>query len=232
MSRNYYAAEVQVYNEKFYLNTESGEGIAEVLKKLEALINRFASNTYFPNCNFEDVKSELYILAMEGIYAFEPDRGVKLSTFMQTHLHNKIISKIKSQNKISNDASIFKKLDGADKLRRINEEISFSQYQVLNNDDDSKDFSFESSFSNENGLYSDGVSDYEIIDFKSSLLKISSELEPVTQKLLELIYFEDLSIQDAAREIGITGWLASLKLKKLASRGKFKNIFNQSDLNE
>lgn len=217
---------VQVYDETYYVDTFSGEGLDKVLKKMDPLISKYASTTYIPSYSFEDVKHEITILTLEGIQYFEPNRGVKLSTFLQTHLHNKIISKIKSENKMSNDAfNYFDKTDPANKKnKRARKELHFSQFIKPGEPDEP---GFENSIPDDGGLYSTPCSDYDLVDFETSLLKISSKLDLKTRKIIELVYFEDYSIKDAAATVGLSGWAASMRLKKLAMRGTFKTIFEQ-----
>lgn len=225
-----YRAYVQVYDESIYVDTFSGEGFDRVMLKIDPLLCKFASTTYITNASFEDVKSELAILALEGIKAFEPYRNVKLSTFLQTHLHNKIISKIKSENKMSHDAyGLYEKnSDGMSKLKKVRSEIHFSQFEKPGSE--TENVSFESSIPDYGGLHSSGISNYDLVDFETSLLKISSKLDSKTRRIIELVYFEDYSIKDAAESVGLTGWAASMRLKKLAIRGAFKSIFEQEDL--
>ena len=230
MTARGYRAYVQVYDESIYVDTFSGEGFDKVMVKINPLLCKFASTTYIANSSFEDVKNELSILALEGIRAFEPFRNVKLSTFLQTHLHNKIISKIKSDNKMSHDAyGLYEKnSDNLSKLKKVRSEIHFSQFSKPGTD--AENISFESSIPDDGGLHSSGFSNYDLVDFETSLLKISSKLDWKTRKIIELVYFEDYSIKDAAEHVGLTGWAASMRLKKLAIRGAFKTIFEQDDL--
>lgn len=230
MAAQGYRTYVQVYDEVIYVDTFSGEGFDKIMLKIDPLLCKYAATTRIANASFEDVKNELAILALEGIQAFEPYRNVKLSTFLQTHLHNKIISKIKSDNRISHDAyGLYEKsADKFAKIKKIRTEIQFSQFEKP--DGDAETLSFENSIADEGGLYAPGYSKYDLVDFETSLLKISSKLDSKTRRIIELIYFEDYSIKDAAEHVGLTGWAASLRLKKLAIRGTFKSIFEQEDL--
>ncbi len=229
-----YKAYVKVYDEEFYVDTYSGEGFDKVLKKMEPHINKCASRKFIPNYSFQDLKSEIYIMALDGILAFDPDRNVKLSTFLQTHLHNKIISKIKIENKDANDAFAYGEKD-KNEYKKIRTELVFSQ--MAGPGHDKGEGQFEDKILDDNGLNKAPISDYDLIDFETSLIKVSSKLDEKTRKIIELVYFEDYSIQDAAEKVGLTGWAASTRLKKLATRGTFKSIFNQEllknyDLND
>jgi RNA polymerase sigma factor (sigma-70 family) len=96
----------EVYNEKIDIDTRTGKGLDKVLKKIEPLLFKMSKSAFMRGSSYEDIKQDLVIIAIEGIKSFDPSKNVKLSTFLQIHLRNKLISKIKSENKISNNANI------------------------------------------------------------------------------------------------------------------------------
>lgn len=104
---NYFQGNVKLYNEEFYVNSNTGEGLDRVLKKIDPLLFKMSNSLFIPNYAPEDVKQELAIIAIEGVRSYDSTKNVKLSTFLHIHLHNKIISKIRSKNKLSNNASSF-----------------------------------------------------------------------------------------------------------------------------
>lgn len=101
---NYFTGNVRVYNEEFYINANTGEGLDRVLKKIDPLLFKMSNSLFIPNYAPEDLKQELAIIAIEGVRSYDSTKNVKLSTFLHIHLHNKIISKIRSRNKLSNNA--------------------------------------------------------------------------------------------------------------------------------
>ena len=101
---NHFQGNVKLYNEEFYVNTTTGEGLDRVLKKIDPLLFKMSNSLFIPNYAPEDVKQELAIIAIEGVRSYDSTKNVKLSTFLHIHLHNKIISKIRSKNKLSNNA--------------------------------------------------------------------------------------------------------------------------------
>jgi RNA polymerase sigma factor (sigma-70 family) len=229
-----YRAFVDVYDEEYYVDTNTGEGFDKVLAKIDPLLNKFASTMYIPGYKFEDAKSELSIIAIEGIMSFDPHRDIKLSTFLHKHIHNKRISLIKSENKMSNDAFSLHTSDDepADKrkIKKAREELYFSQFKPLN-DNDSQPMPFENSISEEGLTGNDSTiikNKFDKSEFESSLDKICEKLDTKTKKIIELMYYEDYSIKDAADEVGLSGWAASMRLKKLASRGHIQDIFGFS----
>ncbi len=99
---------VRMYDESVYIDTSTCEGYGRILERIDPLLCKMASKTYISGSNFEDIKQDLSVIAIEGINSYDPKKNVKLSTFLHIHLRNKLISKIKSANKLSNDASFFK----------------------------------------------------------------------------------------------------------------------------
>jgi RNA polymerase sigma factor (sigma-70 family) len=227
-----YRAYVEVYDDRYYVDTNTGEGFDKVLAKIDPLLNKFASTMYIPGYKFEDAKSELSIIAIEGIMAFDPHREVKLSTFLHKHIHNKKISFIRSENKMSNDAFALQIKAGeedpaAPKIKKIREELFFSQFKPIN-DSDSQQVPFENTISEEGKLGYDSTflkNRNDKSEFESSLDTVCDRLDSKTRKIIELMYYQDYSIKDAADEVGLSGWAASMRLKKLSDKSYVRNMF-------
>lgn len=225
-----YRAYVEVYDDKYYVDTNTGEGFDKVLAKIDPLLNKFASTMYIPGFKFEDAKSELSIIAIEGIRAFDPHREIKLSTFLHKHIHNKKISFIKSENKMSNDAfalqSSEQQTPNGPKIKKVREELYFSQFKPTGGREE-QPMPFENSIADDNSSSESSIikNKYDKTEFEFSLSKIFKKLDPKTRKIIELMYFEDYSIADAASAVGLSGWAASMRLKKLAGKGYIKNVF-------
>jgi len=251
-----YSGVVRMYNEEIYVDTISGEGYGAVLKKIDPLLCKMASRTHMPGFRFEDIKQELVILAIEGIKAFDPEKKVKLSTFLHIHLRNKLVSKIRSINKLSNDAFSLKSKNGnilcdcdgeilksndpnSDILgicdscgkehkalfRKSRGEISFSQINPKKNKsgDEYGEF-FQDSIDADASIYGDKRTSLQMMEFQRSLRSLTDSIDPKTAKILELICLYDLSLKDAADKVGITGWAASIKLKKLGKKPRTKRL--------
>ncbi len=110
-----FAGTVSMYNESIYVDTNTGTGVDLVLKKIEPLIFKMSSKTFMRGYAQEDIRQELNIMAIEGIKSFDKSKNVKLSTFLHIHLRNKLISQIKSENKIANNATIASEFKFPDK---------------------------------------------------------------------------------------------------------------------
>nr|BDD46190.1 hypothetical protein 25 [bacterium] len=222
-----YSADVEVYDEVIHVNTETGEGVDKVLAKIDPLLCGAASKSYLPGYTFEDIKQELTVMAIDGINNYDPNRNVKLSTFLQAHLRNKFISKLRSENRMSNDAFVFEDSDNRDnncKIQRVREELNFSQCTPSNGEHEAAPF--EHSIGEEDSMYGSRRINYNSIDFELSLRKLLSKMDKKTAKIVELVYFEDYTIKDAASMVGLSGWAASMRLKNLAKKKSFKDIFD------
>lgn len=242
---------VRMYDEDVYVNTQTKEGYARVLERIDPLLCKWASKTYMPGYNFEDIKQELALIIIEGVNAYNPDKKVKLSTFLHTHLRNKLVSKIKSVNKLSNDAySLYEKVEsemcecgglisfsktrclesnslitryGCEQCekeykpnyRRSREELVFSSMPKTDPSSGEEYAEFENGLSNADNLYYNGSSTLDRIDLEITIEKLSKIIDEKTYIILKMVCLEGHSIKDAAKEVGLTGWAASMRLKKL-----------------
>lgn len=227
MKKNF-KGHVKMYDDVYYVDTETGEGTEKVLKKIDPLLCKMASKTYIPGHTFEDIKQELAIMAIKGIRSYDPTKQTALSTFLHGHLRNKLISKLKSENKMSNDADIIYGKNDADgpKIRRAKEELSFSQCGSRYND--GEEVPFEYSLEESDSFYKSPVRRYDDVNFEVSIRKISKNLDKKTSKILELICFEDYTIKDAAAEVGLSGWAASIRIKNLAKKHSIKSVLGKT----
>lgn len=250
-----YAEVVRMYDEDVYVSTETKEGYNRVLERIDPLLCKWASKTYMPGYAFDDIKQELSIIIIEGVNAFDPSKKVKLSTFLHTHLRNKLVSKIKSVNKLSNDAfSLQEKIAGdlcecgglilLKKLRlessvvskhvcescdqeykpayrSSREELAFSCMPKKDLNSGEEYAEFQSSLANSDSLYADNRTVYDSVNLEMAISKLSEIVDPKTILILRMVCLEGHSIKDAAKSVGLTGWAASMRLKKL---GRYKII--------
>lgn len=232
MSSNY-RNHVEVYNEVFLVDTKTGEGIDLVLKKIDPLLCKLAAKYFIQGYSFEDLKQEFTVMAIEGIHSYNYKKSTKLSTFLQHHLRNKIFSKIKSENKMAKDAFSFQieedSSEKAESFTRARDEIHFSQFNyMLNKNGEGGSISFENNISEDENIFQFLKKDYSTIEFEASFQKLLPKLDRDTAKVLELVYYKDYSLNDAARIVGLTPWAISEKLKRLAEKKYVKDIFNKA----
>ena len=75
---------------------------------------------------------------------------------------------------------------------------------------------FENGLSDSDNIYSNGDTYFERIDLEIAIEKLSEIIDEKTYIILRMVCLEGHSIKDAAKEVGLTGWAASMRLKKLA----------------
>lgn len=217
---------VKMFDDIYYVDTETGEGVDKVLKKIDPLLCKMASKTYISGYEFEDIKQELAIIAIQGIRSYDPSKNTALSTFLYKHLDNKLISKLKSANKMSNNADfLFNPEEPETKIRRAKEELSFSQCASRYND--GEEIPFEHSVEESDGFYQSPVKRYDNVNFEISMNKIIDSVDKKTAKILQLVCFEDYTIKDAAAEVGLSGWAASIRIKNLAKKHSIKSVLGR-----
>lgn len=248
---------IQMYEETIYISTVTKQGYDKILKKIDPLIRSMSTKVYIPGYAFEDIKQEISRIAIEGIDSFDPEKKVRLSTFLHVHLRNKVISLIKHHNKISNDASVSLDVDlgicdcGGRIIqkkqeenimysditcciscgkstnhfyRRSREELVFSSLGTKEPSEDQVDF--QSTLSTDDSFFSrDGYTGG--VDIDAVLKKIKEEIDPNTAHVLKRICMDGLSIKDAAAEVGMTGWTASVRIKKLADHEEIRSLLKE-----
>jgi RNA polymerase sigma factor (sigma-70 family) len=245
-----YAELVDMYDEKIFVNTETKEGYDKVLKKIDPLLCKWATKTYISGYHFNDIKQELSIMIIEGINAFDPDKKVKLSSFLHNHLKNKLISKLKSANKLSNDAyglseektkticscgGLFSEKGKVNVCkecgneygpvyRNSREELVFSIMPKRSPSTGEEYLDFESSLATSDGMFSSGKSEYDKVDLDLAIEKLSAQVDVKTRTILKMVCLEGFSISDAAKHVGITGWAASMRLKKIKANKILNDI--------
>jgi len=229
MREKVFVGSAHLYDERIYVDTRSGVGVDLVLKKIDPLLCKMASSTYMDGFGFQDIKQELAIIAIDGIRSYNPDKKVKMSTFLHIHLRNKLISKLRSENKMSNDAFAFNEAKPAMPMRKTRREVNFSQISSNLNSDDSSEFDFESSIDSEDSLYGVRASAHDSVEFLASLEKLSCSIDKKTSKIIELVCLRDYSIKDAASEVGLSGWAASMRLKNLSKNRIIKDLFENKN---
>jgi DNA-directed RNA polymerase sigma subunit (sigma70/sigma32) len=103
--QNSFAGTVDVYDEKIYIDTDSGEGYDKVITKLDKLINFLAVKYRFHGFTFEDGRQHVTMHILEGIPKFDPSKGVKLSTFIQMMVSRRLINELRNESKSSRNAT-------------------------------------------------------------------------------------------------------------------------------
>ena len=232
--KNTYSGHVEMYDEKIYIDMATKQGYARVLERIDPLLCKWSSRTYLSGYTYEDIKQELSIIIVEGINAYDHKKKVKLSTFLHTHLRNKLISKIKSVNKLSNDACSLRETSVSEgeeekpKYRKSREELSFSTMAKRDPSSGEEYCEFQNTLSNSDSLYSEDGTVFERIDLELAIEKVASMVDEKTYIILRRVCLDGYSIKDAASEVGLTGWAASMRLKKLSKHKLVTDMLGDS----
>lgn len=195
---------VKMYDEEIFIDISSGLGIERVLKKIEPLINKWAADIRFGDMPFEDRKQEIYIIALQGIEKYDDTKGTKLSSFLHTHIKNKILSKIRSVNKKSNNACVYM-TNSSGYLK----EIAESQIKINSGSSDDKSGSL-SVFD----AYADTSALSVISDSSIIIDELRGSLSEKDFKIVEMLDF-GMSIKEISDEMQENYWTVSKAVKKI-----------------
>lgn len=88
-----FAGSVVVKNQKVFIDTSDGTGFPKVFELMESYVHmlvRFGTSL----CSWstpEDIKQDIYVLILEGIPKYNPNKGASLSTFLHRFIKNRLI---------------------------------------------------------------------------------------------------------------------------------------------
>lgn len=88
-----FAGSVIVKNQKVFIDTNNGAGFYKVIELMESYVHmlvRFGVSL----CSWstpEDIRQDIYVLILEGIPKYNPNRGASLSTFLHRFIKNRLI---------------------------------------------------------------------------------------------------------------------------------------------
>lgn len=78
-----------------YVDTETGEGVDKICSLLQRFVSYQSSKVKFPSSTPEDVAQDLYVLALEAMPSYNPDKNANILTFLQSHIKKRLINKCK-----------------------------------------------------------------------------------------------------------------------------------------
>lgn len=95
-------------NKQVYINSLTGQGIDEICNLLHKFIGYQTSITRFPYTNAEDVKQDIFVLAIEAIPNYNINKSANILTFLQNHVKNRLINRCKYVSEKKRTATYFK----------------------------------------------------------------------------------------------------------------------------
>ena len=241
-----------MYDESVFIDTKTGEGVDQVIKKITPLIEGMAARSHIAGYSFEDIKQEICLLVVDGVKKYDPSRDVKLSTFLHWHLKNKFITKLKSLNTMANDAtsmrdekiescpcggeikrdstkdaficSSCKKIHKA-VYRSSRRELVFSEMK-LGASDEGDEGDYINYVSTDDSIFPSRFGNISGLETKIFFEKLESVLDDKTAKILRKFCIEGTTMQEAAKSVGMTGWAASVRLKRIRKNPLAKKIIS------
>lgn len=81
------------------VDTRTGKGVLEIMNYMRDFISYQASKTFLPSYSTEDVVQEMNALALMAIPEYDATKCANMLTFLQHHLHNRIINIYKCATK-------------------------------------------------------------------------------------------------------------------------------------
>ena len=153
----------------------------------------------------EDIKQEVCVILLEGIANYDHSKNVKLSTFLHTHIFNKMVSKFNASYKKSNNANFLKTGEGNFFNAMYMEDLGENPEDFLE-----KDSSFQD-------LY-DGDFNFLVQDLKNNL----SEIE---WNVFDLIFLKGNTIKQTAAKLKLEVWNISSVIKRIKKNESIRRFY-------
>lgn len=103
-----FIGEAEVYDENIYLNTETGVGYDKLIEKMDEYISRTALKCNLDGFDTSDLKQNIILYVLEVARKYNPNKGMKLSTFIQMSVKRRLINKMRNQNGYNRNPTILK----------------------------------------------------------------------------------------------------------------------------
>jgi RNA polymerase sigma factor (sigma-70 family) len=103
-----FAGLVKVKDQELFVDCRSGVGIDKVVAAMSDLISYLASKFNFDGFDLEDKKQHIALRIVEGIPQFKPDKGAKLSSFLQMRITRRLINEVRDANRSRKSATNLK----------------------------------------------------------------------------------------------------------------------------
>lgn len=247
-----FAGDVLVYDQSIFIDTNNGIGYEDVVNAMNPYIEWQASKIKLNGYDRDDIKQFVIMTILDGIKKYDPTYNTKLSTFLFIYVKNRIISKIQKQTNqsatatynnviykfickcgayfISNKEEATKKechkcktlLDSTWIARPIR-----TQVMSLDNLTDSYgELNIDKNISQSLMKTSSHINDIDSINGKIDINTIIEMEDEITGRIIDLVCNNDYSLTDAAKDIGMSCWATSLRLKNLKHKKYIQEIID------
>lgn len=103
-----FAGSVKVYDDDIFIDTRNGKGYDLLFNKMRQFVSYTASKYNMENQDLDDMEQNVALYILEGLPYYNPNRGTKLSTFLQMRINRQIINEIKRQGTDSRNPTLLK----------------------------------------------------------------------------------------------------------------------------
>lgn len=250
---------VRLYDSDIYIDTRTGQGYDEVIKKLSALVRKFMMQFHFNGNSSADTKHDIIVHILEGIPKYNPGKNTKLSTFIEMRVNRRLINDLRDKSRLSKNATYLNiktfhivcvcgndfiaTISNSDLLTytcvECGKPVSHAKKMVqVNTPEVSESMLHITDDMHQTNLQ---IGDHEQIMkgrskslddeviFRHDMQAFLETADPRIVKIFELIYFYDYSIQAAAEKVGLSGAGANMKLKDLQDNKAIQELFNRTN---
>lgn len=238
-----FAGMAKIYDSEVYIDTRDGTGYDKAIVKFKPLINRLSKKYNFRGNTIEDTKHDIIIHILEGIQDYNPEKNMKLSTFIEMRASKRIINSVRKQCQLSNNATFVNLglynviCDCGYTFRAKIVEVDNITCPSCGNEINSNNFrfvGFGESQENDRKHEADirvfnevGKSIDEEVIFNHDMSNALKNEDIETKSLVGYIYHEGLSITGAAQKSNILPASANKKLKRLGEKDKIQKVFGK-----
>lgn len=207
---------VKVYDKSFRLNKKTRKNFDKVLTKTEPLVNKLAYEFFgfFNYIDIEDLKQDIREIIFNGILTYKSDKRTKLSSFLHVHTRNKLISLAEMYNAEKRSAIFIDKDFLDNNYASAERSLDFLKDRYLK-----EQIKLDDLLSDAYGFNSDYQTNLKTMRFNIAFRQIIEKHQkqfPDEMLVLEKIYYQDKSIVDMGKEIGLSGWATKLRIRKVA----------------
>jgi RNA polymerase sporulation-specific sigma factor len=195
---------ITMYDETFDINLSTGKNIDKVFKKINPLIVKYSNKYNISGYSREDMEQEIKLIILAGIKNFDPKKGVKLSSFLHTHIFNKLSTKIKSSRRKSRNASDIRS-------DNFSEELYFSdlgddkiEQNILEDSDEKKE-----------------------TEFRLFLEELKEDVEYDLWLVIRMVSLEGYSIRESCKRLDLSLSKIQKKMKKLKVNEKLCDFYER-----
>jgi RNA polymerase sigma factor (sigma-70 family) len=248
-NKHFFIGKAIVFNEEIYINTLTGMGYNKIIDKMKNYIDWYSKKIRLSGFEKDDIKQLICMIILDGVRRYNSDLKVKLSTFLHIHIRNRLFSRIKQEMRQSLNATynetlykficscgawfISNKKDAISSkcilCKKIVDEtwITYAEHyeptslDAINDEDENrhnKKFRYAYDLFEKNDTI-------ELANKNIDIVKLFNNESKTMQKIAELIYYQDYSVSDVAREIGLSHTSVSLRLKRLGKKEHIREYF-------